>query len=153
MADEHRAFDQRALRDHVGIVHLEPHRLQLLLDVARENELQPVEPLWKEAESIATIDVARDFLVPFRHIADPALPVDEAGNGVAGSLRRSDDRSAIMKGNVVQCERNVMVVQDVLDRDAERRPGELNQREHAGYMNEGMKNCKVGGRTWLSQPS
>lgn len=39
VADEHRAFDQRALRDHVGIVHLEPHRLQLLLDVARENGL------------------------------------------------------------------------------------------------------------------
>lgn len=27
VANEHRPFDHRALRDHVGIVHLEPHRL------------------------------------------------------------------------------------------------------------------------------
>lgn len=139
MADEHRAFDQRALRDHVGIVHLEPHHLQLLLDIARENELQPIEPLRKEVESIPSIDVACDLLPQVRHVADPVFPIDEAGNGVAGSLRRGDDRRAIMKGNVVQCERNVMVFQDVPDRDAERRPGKLNQREHAGYMNEGVR--------------
>lgn len=139
VADEHCAFDQRALRDHVGIVYLKPHHLQLLLDVAREDELQSVEPFRKEVESIVAIDVASHFLAQFRHIADPALPVDKAGNGVAGSLCRVDDRRAIMKGDVVQLERNAMAFQDVPDCDAERRPGKLNQREHAGHMNEGDK--------------
>jgi hypothetical protein len=45
----------------------------------------------------------------------------------------------------MQLERNVMAFQDVLDRNAEWRPGKLNQREHAGYMNEGIRNFKVGG--------
>lgn len=142
--DEHRAFDQRPLRDYVGIVHLEPHHLQLVLDVARENELQPIEMFGKELKPIATIDIARDFLTQVRHVADPALPVDETGNGIAGSLRRGDDRCAIMKSDVAQLEWNVMAFQDVPDGDAERRPGKLNQREHAGYMNEGGQ--KLQGR-------
>ncbi len=49
-----------------------------------------------------------------------------------------------MKRDIAQFEWNVMAFQDVPDRDAERRPGKLNQREHAGYMTEGVRNCKVG---------
>ena len=51
-----------------------------------------------------------------------------------------------MKGDVVQLEGNAMAFQDVPDRDAERRPGKLNQREHADYMDEGIGNFKVGKR-------
>ena len=144
MADEHRAFDQRAFRDHVGIVHLEPHRLQFVFNVAGEDELNTLELGREQVEREPPIDVPRDLLPKVRYIADPALPVDQAGNRVSPALRRGDDRRPIMVGDVAQLEGNVMAFQDVPDRDAERRPGKLDQREHAGYMNEGIRNFKAG---------
>jgi len=143
VANEHRAFDQRAFGDHVGIVYLKPHRLQFVLNVAGENELNSLELFREQVEGEATINVPCDFLAQVRHIADPAFPVDEAGNGVAGSLCRSDDRRAIMKGDVVQLEGNVMAFQDVPDRNTEQRSEKLNQREHGAYMTEARRNCKI----------
>ncbi len=144
VANEHRAFDQRAFGDHVGIVHFKPYHLHLALDVTRENDLNSLELFREQVEREPPIDVPRDLLAQVRHVADPALPVDEAGDRVAGSLRRCDDRRAVMKGDVAQLEGNVMVFQDVPDRNAERRPGKLNQREPVVYMTKGVRNCKVG---------
>lgn len=129
---------------HIGVVHLKPHHLQLVLDVAREKELQPIETFGKEIESIATIDVPCDFLLQVRYVGAPAFPVDEVGSGVARSFCRGDDRRAIMKGDVVQLEGNVIAFQDVPDRNTEQQPEKLNQREHVGYMNEGVKENKIG---------
>ena len=77
--DHHDPLQERALRDHVGIVHLESHHLQFLLDVARENELEPIEVFGEELKPIATIYIGRDFLAQVRHVTDPALPADETG--------------------------------------------------------------------------
>ena len=49
-----------------------------------------------------------------------------------------------MVGDVLEAKRNVMARQDVPDGDAEGGPRKLDEGEHGGYMNEGMKNCKVG---------
>jgi len=118
VADEHRAFDQRAFGDHVGIIYLKPHHFQLVLDVARENELESIEVFGKELKPIAMIYIARDFLAQVRHVTDPALPLSETGAGYAVPLRRGDDRRTIMKGDVVQLEGNVLAFQDAPDRDA-----------------------------------
>ena len=90
-----------------------------------------------------------DFFEPL----NPALPVDEAGDGVVGSLRRGDDRRAIVEGNVAQLERNVMAFQDVPDRDAERRPGKLNERKHGVYMTEAGGNFNVGKKPEMNRQS
>jgi hypothetical protein len=55
-----------------------------------------------------------------------------------------------MKGNVVQCEGNVMALEDVPDRNSERRPRKLNQLKHGAYMTEGMKDFKVVERAFFS---
>ncbi len=87
-----------------------------------------------------------NFLSEVRDIADPALPVDQAGHRMPLALRRVDDRSPIMAGDVVASKRNAMARQDMADCDAEGGPRKLDEGEYGGYMNEGMKNCKVGKR-------
>lgn len=102
--------------------------------------------LGKEVELITSIHVMRHLLPEIRDVADPAFPVDQAGHRVPPALRRFDDRCALMVGDVVKAKRNAMARQDVPDRDAEGRPGKLDEGEHASHMNEGYRNCKVGER-------
>lgn len=68
---------------------------------------------------ITPIHVMRNFLSEIRDVADPALPVDQVRHCVTLALRRVDDRSSIMVGNVVESKRNTMARQDVPDGDAE----------------------------------
>ena len=62
------------------------------------------------------------------------------------ALRRDDDWISIMVGDIVESKRNAMAGQDVLDGDAEGGPRKLDEGKHAGYMNEGIRNFKVGAR-------
>jgi hypothetical protein len=50
----------------------------------------------------------RHLLSEIRDIADPALPIDQAGHRVTLALRRFDDRSPIMVGDVVEPKWNAM---------------------------------------------
>ena len=136
VANEHRSFDQWAGWNQVGIVHLESHHLQLVLDIAGENQLEPIEFFGKEVEPITFIDVPRHLLTEIRDVADSALPIDQAGHCVTLALRRFDDRSPIMVGDVVESKPNAMVRQDVPDRDAEWGPGKLDEGEHGTYMTD-----------------
>ena len=100
VADEHCAFDQRAFRDHVGIVHLKPHRLQLVFNVAGEDELESIEVLGKELKSIAPIDVPRDLLSEIRGVAESTFPIDDARHAMSSPLCGGDDGGAIVEWNV-----------------------------------------------------
>ncbi len=61
----------------------------------------------------------RDLLAKIRDIADPALPVDQAGHRMPLALGCCDDWSSIMVGDVVESERNMLARQNVPDRNAE----------------------------------
>jgi hypothetical protein len=143
MANEHRPFDEGTGRNHVRIVHFESHRLHLALNVARQDKLNPFELFGKQVESQAPIYVPRHLLPEIRQVADPALPVDQAGHRMPLTLRRFDDRSPIMVGDVVESERNTMARQDVSDCDTERGPRKLNQGDHGTYMKEANRNRKI----------
>ena len=78
-----------------------------------------------------------------RDIADPALPVDQAEHRVATALRRVDDWSSIMVGDIVEAKRNAMVCQDVRDGDAEGGPRKLDEGEYGAYMTEAWRNFNI----------
>lgn len=81
----------------------------------------------------------RDLPAKIRDIADPALPVDQAEHRVATALRRVDDWSSIMVGDIVEAKRNAMVCQDVRDGDAEGGPRKLDEGEHGGLYDGSEK--------------
>ena len=58
---------------------------------------------------------------------------------MALALRRCDDWSPIMIGDVVQAKRNTMERQDVSDGDAEGGPRKLDEGEHRTFMTETRK--------------
>jgi len=126
VADEHRAFGKRALGEYVGIVHLKPHHLQLVLDVARQDELQTFELFRKQVEHEAPIDVPRDLLSEIRGIAEGMVPIDEAGHAVPTPIRGGNNRSAIVEGNVAQTKRNPVPFEHALHGEGEWGPGKLN---------------------------
>ena len=65
----------------------------------------------------------RNLLSEIRDIADPALPIDQAGHRVALALGCCDDWISMMVGDVVEAKRNTMARQNVPDRNAEEGQG------------------------------
>lgn len=136
VANEHRPFDEGAGWNDVGVVDLESHRLEIVLDIAGENQLEPINLFGKEVESITPIHVTGHLLSEIRKVADPAFPVDQAGHRVALAFRGFDDRRSIMVRDVLEPKRNMVSGQDVPDGDAEGGPRKLNQCEHGGLYDE-----------------
>ena len=144
VTDQHDAFDLRSCRDDVAVVDLEPHHLQVILNVSRENELNALDIFRKQIELIAPIDIPGDLLTKVRDIADGLLSIDHAGHRVATSVRGSDNGGPLVKGDVAQPKRDVAPFKDMPHRNAEWRPGKLNEREHGVYMTEAERNFNIG---------
>ena len=140
VSDQHDPFDQRSCRDDIAVIDLESHHLQVVFDIARENELNALDLFRKQVERIAPIDIPRDLLSKVRDIADGLLPVDHAGHRIATSVRGSDNGGSLVKGDVAKAKRNAVLFKDVPHGDTERRPGKLNEREHGVYMTEAGRN-------------
>src|SRR4030065_627315 len=84
--DQHDPFDQGSCRDDVAVVDLEPHQLQVMLNIARENELNALELLWKQVQFIAPLHVPRDLLSKVRNIADGLFAITHTRHRVATSV-------------------------------------------------------------------
>jgi len=155
VANEHCPLDEGAGWNDVGVVDLESHRLEIVLDIAGENQLEPINLFGKEVQLIAPIHVPRHLLSEIREVADAALPVDQAGHRMALTIRRFDDGSSIMVGDVVEAKWNAMAGQDVPDGDAERGPRKLDEGEHGAFMKETKRNHKypeniTSGPAWVT---
>lgn len=74
----------------------------------------------------------RHLLSEISEVADPALPIDQAGYRVTLALRGFNDWSSIMVRDVVEAKWNSMAGQDVSDGDAEGGPRKLDEGEHEG---------------------
>ena len=136
MSDQHDSFDQRSRWDDIAVVDLEPHHLQVILNVAREDELNALDLFRKQIELIAPIDIPGDLLTKVRDIADSLFRIDHTGHRVATSVRGSDNGGPLVKGDVAKAKRNAVLFKDVPHGDTERRPGKLDEREHGVYMPE-----------------
>lgn len=90
------------------------------------------------------VDVARDFLPEIRDIADRLLPIDHARNCIPTSVRGSDNGSPLVIGDVAQAKPDAVLFKHMPHRDAERRPGKLDQGEHGVYMPEERGKFKTG---------
>ncbi len=82
----------------------------------------------------------RNLLSEIRGIADSALPIDEAGDGMALALRRVDNWSPVVVGDVVESKRDTMAYKNVPDGDAEGGPRKLDQCKRGTYMKEAKRN-------------
>ena len=120
VSDQHDPFDQRSCRDDIAVVDLESHHLQVVFDIARENELNALDLFRKQIELIAPIDILRDLLSKVRDIADGLFPIDHTGHCVAASVRGSDNGGPLVKGDVAQPKRDAVPFKDMSHRDAKR---------------------------------
>ena len=82
------------------------------------------------------------LLSEIRDVTDRSFPVDQAGHRVSLALRRFDDRSPIMVGDVVKSKRNTMPRQDVPDGDAEGDQGNWMRVSMGVYATEAKPNRK-----------
>lgn len=140
--NEHRSLDEGAGWNHIRIVHLESHRLQIVLDIAGQDELKTFELFRKQSQFVAAIKVSCDLLPKIRDVTHRPLAVDKTRNRMTLSVGCFDDRGAVMVGDIVEPKRNTMACQDVPDRDAEGGPRKLDEGEHGFYMTEATRNCK-----------
>jgi hypothetical protein len=79
VSDQHDSFDHGPCRDDIAVVDLEPHHLQVVFDIAREDELNAFDLFRKQVKRITPIDIPRDLLTEISHIADGLLPIDHKG--------------------------------------------------------------------------
>ena len=100
VSDKHDPFDQGPCQDDIAVVDLEPHHLQVILNVAREDELNTLDLFRKQVERITLIDIPRDLLTEISDIADRLLPVDHTRHRVATSVRGSDNGGPLVTGDV-----------------------------------------------------
>lgn len=100
VSDQHGSFDQRSCRDDIAVVDLEPHHFQVILNVARENELNAFELFRKQVEPVAPIDMSRDLLTKIGDIADGLLSIDHTGHRVATSAGGFNNGNPLMIGSV-----------------------------------------------------
>ncbi len=143
VSDQHDPFDQRSHRNDVAVVDLEPHHLQVVFDIAREDELNTLDLFWKQVERIAPIDIPRDFLSEVGEITDSLLPIDHTRHRVATSVRGFDNGGPLVIGDVAKPKRDAVLFKDMPHRNAEWRPGKLNEREHGVYMTEAEGNFNI----------
>ena len=85
---------------------------------------------------VALVDVARHFLSKVCGIANSPFLIDHTGNRITTSVRGSDNGRPFVIGDVAQTEQDAVLFQDMPHRDAERRPGKLDEGEHGVYMTE-----------------
>ncbi len=76
VSDQHDPFNQGSSRDDIAVVDLEPHHLQVILNVTRENELNALNLFRKQVERITPVDIPRDLLPKVSDIADGLFPID-----------------------------------------------------------------------------
>ena len=132
-------------RDDIAVVDLEPHHLQVVFDIAREDELNTLDLFRKQVKRITPIDIPRDLLTKISDIADGLLPIDHTGHCVATPVRGFNNGVSLMIADVAQPKRDAVPFEDMPHRDAKRRPGKLNEREHGVYMTEVEGNFNIGG--------
>ena len=120
VSDQHDPFDQRPCRDDIAIVDLEPHHLQVVFDIAREDELNTLDLFRKQVERIAPIDIPPNFLPKVSHIADGLFPVDHAGHRVATSVRGFNNGASLVIGGIAQPKRDGIPFKDMPHGDAKR---------------------------------
>lgn len=61
---------------------LNPHSFQVVLDVARQNELKTVKLFGKQLQLVASIKIAGDLLPKIREVTYRTSLINEAGNGL-----------------------------------------------------------------------
>lgn len=144
VSDQHDPFDQRSCRDDIAVVDLEPHHLQVILNVARENELNAFDFFRKQVERIAPIDIPRNLLTKISDIADGLFPIDHTGHCVATSVRGFNNGGPPMIRDIAQPKWDGIPFKDMPHGDAKRRPGKLDEREHGAYMTEVEENFNIG---------
>ena len=143
VSDKHDSFDHGSCRDDIAVVDLEPHHLQVILNIAREKELNALELFWKQVKFVALINVPCDLLSEVRDIADGLFAIDHTGHCVATSVGGFNNGGPLVIGNVAKPKRDVVPFKDVPHGDAEWRPGKLDEREHGVYMTEAEKNFNI----------
>ena len=154
VSDQHDSFDHGSCRDDIAVVDLESHHLQVIFDIAREDELNALDLFREQVEAVAPIDMPGDLLSKVSDIADGLLPVDHAGHRVATSVRGFNNGASLVIGDVAQPKRDAVPSEDMPHGDAERRPGKLNEREHGVYMTETDRNFNIRDRLemkWRSE--
>ena len=120
VSDQHDPFNQRSCRDDIAVVDLEPHHLQVVFDIAREDELNTLDLFRKQVEHIAPIDIPRNLLTKISDITDGLFPIDHAWHRVATPIRGSDNGGSLVKGDVAQMKRNAVLFKNMSHGDAER---------------------------------
>ena len=153
VTDQHDAFDHGSRRDDIAVVNLEPHHLQVILNIARENELNALELFREQVEPIAPIDIPRDLLSKVRDIAEGLFAIDHTGHRVATSVRGFNNGGPFMIGDVAQPKWDAAPFKDMPHGDAERRPGKLDEREHGVYMTEAEENFNIGEKPEMNRQS
>ncbi len=143
VTDQHYPFDQRSCRNDIAVVDLESHHLQVVFDVAREDELNTLDLFRKQVERIASIDMPGDLLPKVSDIADGLLPIDHTGHRIATPIRGFNNGGPFMIGDVAQPKRDAIPSEDMSHREAKRRPGKLDEREHGVYMTEAEENFNI----------
>ena len=144
VSDQHDLFDHGSCRDDIAVVDLESHHLQVVFDVAREDELNTLDLFRKQVERIAPIDIPRDFLSEVGDITDGLFPIDHAWHRVATSVRGFNNGGPLMIRDIAQPKRDGVLFKDMSHGNAERRPGKLDEREHGVYMTEAEGNFNIG---------
>ena len=120
VSDQHDPFDQRSCRDDIAVVDLEPHHLQVIFDIAREDELNTLDLFRKQVERIAPIDIPRNLLTKISDIADGLFAIDHTGHRVATSVGGFNNGSPLMIGDVAQSKRDGIPFKDMPHGDAKR---------------------------------
>lgn len=120
VSDQHDPFNQRSCRDDIAVVDLEPHHLQVILNVAREDELNALDLFRKQVERIAPIDIPRNLLTKISDIADGLFLIDHTGYRVATSVSGFNNGNSLMIGDVAQPKRDIVPFKDMPHRDAKR---------------------------------
>ncbi len=144
MTDHHHALDQGAGGNHIAVSHFEFRHLKVVLNIARQDQLNALKLFWKQIEAVAPVNVACDFLPKIRDIADRVLPIDQTGHRMTMPVCRPDNRGPFVVGEIAKPKRDAVPFKDMSHGDAEWRPRKLDEREHGVYMTEAGRNFNAG---------
>ncbi len=136
VSDQHDPFDRGSCWDDIAVVNLEPHQLQVMLNVAREKEWNAPELFREQVQFVAPIHVPRGLLSKVLDIADGLFPIDHTGHRVATSLGGLNNGIPLVEGDVAKAKWDAVPFKDMAHSDAERRPRKLDEHEHGVYMTE-----------------
>ena len=120
VSDQHDAFDHGPCRDNIAVVDLESHHLQVVFDVAREDELNTLDLFRKQVERIVPIDIPGNLLTKVSHIADGLLPIDHTGHRIATSVGGLNDGGPLMIGDVAKLKQDAVLFKDMPHSNTER---------------------------------